>query len=78
MCNELCVPMLILGLPIMLATTKDNCLTHTHLDENDREIEDHVAEEIVGTEGVDQEDHDDNVHMLANLACLVRHVLHHV
>ena len=41
-------------------------------------MEDHVAEEVVERQEVDQEDHGDNVHVHVNLACLVRHTSIHV
>jgi hypothetical protein len=41
-------------------------------------MKDHVAEEVVERDEVDQEDHGDNVLMHANLACLVRHTTSNV
>ena len=51
---------------------KYNWLSHDDLDTHARDVVDHVAEEIVKGEHVDQKDHGDTVRVNVNLACLVR------
>ena len=54
------------------ATMKDSWLSHDDPDKHARDVADHVAEEIVKGEGVDQKDHGDNVPVNVHFACLVQ------